>query len=109
MQGGAISHPLYCPFAIDVKSCSAIEDIPMSINTDAIVAIDRHIGAAQLAIICELIKALVNNGVLSQCDLIIRFENLAKDLMNRQGAEHAVPIVDIVRNLVAGEQDRLPS
>jgi hypothetical protein len=81
----------------------------MSVDTDAIAAIDRHTGAAQLAIICELIKALVNNGVLSQGDLIARFDDLSKDLMKRQGAEHAVPIVDIVRNFVAGEQKPVPS
>ena len=81
----------------------------MSVDTDAIAAIDRHVGAAQLAIICELIKALVNNGVLSQGDLIARFDDLSMDLMKRQGAEHAVPVVDIVRNFVAGEQKRVPS
>lgn len=84
----------------------------MPVDTDAILsatAIDRHIGAAQLAVICEVLKALINKGILDQAEMVGRFEDLSQDLMRRQGAEHAVPIVDIVRNFVAGEPDRIPS
>jgi hypothetical protein len=76
---------------------------------DSAKLIDVHIGAAQLAITCEILKALIQKGVLSQGEMVARLEELSKDLMTRQGAEHAVPVVDIVRNFVAGEQKRAPS
>jgi hypothetical protein len=72
-------------------------------------AIDGHMGAAQLAVTCEILKALINNGTLNQGDMVARFEALSKDLMTKQGAQHAVPIVDIFRDFVAGEQRRAPS
>jgi hypothetical protein len=68
--------------------------------------IDVRIGAAHLAVTCEILKVLIQKGVLSQGDMVVRFEELSKDLMKRPGAEHSVPIVDIVRDFVAGEQER---
>src|SRR5271155_570377 len=78
---------------------------PMSANTnvfDSAKLIDIRIGAAHLAVTCEILEALIQKGVLSRGDMVARFEELSKDLMNRQGAEHTVPIVDIVRDFVAG-------
>jgi hypothetical protein len=66
-------------------------------------------GAAQLAVVCELFKALIQNGVLNQADMVARLDALSADLMSRKGAEHAVPIVDIFRNFVAGKEgQRMP-
>jgi hypothetical protein len=84
----------------------------MSVTTDQLLssaAIGTHTGAAHVAIICELISALIERGSLNQGDMINRLENLSADLMTRQGAEHAVPVVDIVRNYVAQEQRLAPS
>lgn len=78
--------------------------VPYEIFNSA--AIERHMGAAQLAVICEILKALIQNGALNQADMVARLEALSTDLMTRQGAQHAVPIVDIFRNFVAGEQER---
>jgi hypothetical protein len=84
----------------------------MSVTTDQLLssaAISTHMGAAHVAIMCEVIGALIEKGTLNQGDMISRLEKLSADLMTRQGAEHAVPIVDIVRNYVAKELRRAPS
>jgi len=84
----------------------------MSVTTDQLLsssAIHTHMGAAHIAVLCELIGALIERGALNQGDMVSRLEALSADLMTRQGAEHAVPIVDIVRNYVAQEQGRAPS
>jgi hypothetical protein len=71
--------------------------------------IDARIGAAHLSVTCVILEALIRKGVLSQGDMVVQFEELSKDLMKRPGAEHSVPIVDIVRDFVAGEQGRVLS
>ena len=71
--------------------------------------IEGQMSAAHLAVLCEVIGALIENNVLNQSDMIARLERLSSSLMTKQGAEYAAPIVDIVRDYVAGEQDRKPS
>ena len=71
--------------------------------------IDNYIQGAHVAIMCEIVAALIEAGVLRQGDVISRFEKLAKTLADRPGAQYSVPVVDIVRDFVANEQNRKPS
>ena len=84
----------------------------MSVSIDTLLkssAIHTHTEAAHLAVICEILGALMEKGVLNQGDMINRLEALSKVLMTAPGAEHAVPVVDIFRNYVAQEPKPVPS
>jgi hypothetical protein len=68
--------------------------------------ITSSLGAAHTALICEIVGMLIEKGVLNQGEVISRLERLSKDMMTRRTAAIAVPVVDIVRDYVAGEFDR---
>ena len=60
--------------------------------------------AAQVAIVNELIRLLIMNGVLEQTLVVSSYERLSADLMK----VGSVQLADLVRNFAAGV-DRKPS
>lgn len=68
--------------------------------------IDKFMGAAHTALLCDILGALIEKDVLNQGYVVARLERLSKELGAQAGARYAVPIVDIVRDYVAGEQRR---
>jgi hypothetical protein len=68
--------------------------------------INSSLGATHTALICETIGMLIETGVLNQGYVVSRLEKLSKKMMTLPGAQYGVPVVDIVRDYAAGEQDR---
>ncbi len=71
--------------------------------------INGAMGAAHMALICEIIGMLIETGVLNQGYVVARLEKLSKSLIEKKlpGAQYAVPIVDIARDHAAGEERQL--
>lgn len=73
-------------------------------DIEAIMVRARMFGA-QTAIFCELVRLLIERGILNQGDVIARYEALSAELM-RQGSKEGTQLADIVRDLAAGEPER---
>ena len=71
--------------------------------------IDAFMASAHTAAICEIAGMLIESGVLNQGFVVARFERLSNSLMKKPGGKYSAPVVDIIRNYAAGEQERVPS
>jgi len=100
-----------CVFAIQVKSALPIEGMTMTSSTDDITPgmIDGFLGAAHTAALCQLVGMLIEKGVLNQGDVIAKYEALSKQLMSQPGARYSVPVIDMIRDYAAADQNRKPS
>jgi hypothetical protein len=68
--------------------------------------------AAAIALFCDIYQLLVEKQVLTQGDAVSRLEKVSNAIMASDtgtSRAHAVALVDIVRNAIAGETERKPS
>jgi hypothetical protein len=79
----------------------------MTDDIEALMVRARLFGANAM-IVCELVRLLIEKGVLNQGDVIAAYEKLSRKMME-QGQKEAMQLADIVRDLAAGEQERKPS
>jgi len=73
-------------------------------DVDGILVRARLMGA-QTAVFCELLRLLIEKGVLNQGDVIARYERLSQEMM-RMGSKEGTQLADIVRDAAAGEPER---
>jgi hypothetical protein len=70
------------------------------------------IGFAAIALFCDIYKLLVEKQVLTQGDAVARLEKVANAIMASDtgtSRAHAVVLIDIVRDGIAGDPKRKPS
>ena len=68
--------------------------------------------AAAIALFCDIYKLLVEKQVLTQGDAVARLEKVANAIMASDtgtSRAHAVVLIDIVRDGIAGDPKRKPS
>lgn len=71
--------------------------------------IDNFISGAHFAVVCEVMRALIENDVLNQGEMVARLDRLSQHLMTQAGGRYSSPVVDMARDCAAGELRGAPS